>query len=146
MNFFRHPSLRQRVTLALAATFVFGLVASAALFLFGHDLLFRLWGSYSSSPALGRNLECLWHRNTLDCYRPFSSAVHVWAVVALAVVALLAVVAWWLLAGRTLRPLWQTVQTVRQLGPDNLRQRIRMTGSSDVLKELADALGVSEPA
>ena len=139
MNLFR-PSLRQRVVLALAAMFAAGLAVGVALLGFGHDLLFRLWGSYSSNPRLGRNLECIWHKNFLWCYRPFSSTVHLWVVVALAVVALLAVFAWWLLAGRTLRPLSQTVQSVRQLGPDNLRQRIRMTGSSDVLKELADAL------
>ncbi len=135
MNPFR-PSLRQRVALALAAMFGVGFVAGVGLLAFGHDLLFRLWGSYTRRPGL----ECLWHKGSLTCYRPFSSTTHTWVLVALVAVVLLAAWAWWVVAGRTLRPLSQTVQTVRQLGPQNLRQRIRMTGSADVLKELADAL------
>jgi signal transduction histidine kinase len=134
VNLFR-PSLRQRVVLALAGMFAAGFAVGAVLLGFGHDLLFRLFGSYSTGDG-----ECLWHRGTVNCYRPFSSTIHTWVLVALVAVVLLAVFAWWLLAGRTLRPLSQTVETVRQLGPDNLRQRIRMAGSSDVLKELADAL------
>jgi len=138
VNLFRRLSLRQRVLLALTAVFAAGIATGVALISFGHDLLFRLWGSYTF--PRGANYECFWQRGTRQCYSPFSFAVHVWAMVALAAVALLAVVAWWLVAGRTLRPLSETVQSVRQLGPDNLRQRIRMTGSTDVLKELADAL------
>jgi signal transduction histidine kinase len=43
----------------------------------------------------------------------------------------------WLVAGWMLRPI---AETVRRLGPQNLGQRIRLTGGSDALKELADAL------
>jgi signal transduction histidine kinase len=44
-------------------------------------------------------------------------------------------------AGGLLRPVSATAQTVRQLGPQNLGQRIRMdAGAGDPLKELADAL------
>lgn len=135
MNPFR-PSLRQRIALALAATFVIGFVLGSAIFAFARDLLFRLWGSYSS--PLGK--ECIWHTRTATCYRPLPAAIHTWALVALIAAALLIAWAWWVVAGRTLRPLSRTVQTVRQLGPQNLRQRVRMTGSADVLKELADAL------
>jgi signal transduction histidine kinase len=134
VNLFRRPSLRQRVALALAAMFVAGFVLAVGLIAFGHDLIFRLWGSYTHS------VECFWRRGSVTCHRPLSSSTHLWYLVGLAAAVLLAALVWWLLAGRTLRPLSQTVQTVRQLGPDNLRQRIRMTGSSDVLKELADAL------
>jgi signal transduction histidine kinase len=133
VNLFR-PSLRQRVALALATMFGVGFVAGVGLLAFGHDLLFRLWGSYTN------HVECFWHKGSVRCYRPFSSTTHTWVLVALVAVVLLAGWAWWVVAGRTLRPLSQTVQTVRQLGPQNLRQRIRMTGSADVLKELADAL------
>jgi signal transduction histidine kinase len=140
MNPFR-PSLRQRVVLALAATFVIGLVLGSAVFAFARELVFRLWGSYSSP----RGRECFLHIYpdtpiTRTCYTPFTTAVHVWVLAALIAAALLVMWVWWLLAGSTLRPLSQTVQTVRQLGPQNLRQRVRMTGSADVLKELADAL------
>jgi signal transduction histidine kinase len=54
----------------------------------------------------------------------------------------IALLAWisWAAAGRALQPLSATAQTVRQLGPQNLGQRIRLTGAADPLKELADAL------
>jgi signal transduction histidine kinase len=47
---------------------------------------------------------------------------------------------WWYLAGQLLRPLSATAQAVRQLGPQNLGQRIRMTGVADPLRDLADAI------
>ena len=133
MNFFR-PSLRQRVALALGAMFAAGFLTAAIIIAFGHELIFRLWGSYT------HGTECFWTRGLPFCHRPLSSSTHLWYLVGVAAAVLLAALIWWLVAGRTLRPLSQTVQTVRQLGPENLRQRIRMTGSADVLKELADAL------
>jgi signal transduction histidine kinase len=135
VNPFR-PSLRQRTALALAAVFAAGFAAGLGFFTFGRELFFRLWGSYTQPQ--GR--ECFWHNGSRICHGPFSSAIHIWVLVALVAVVLLAAWAWWIVAGRTLLPLSQTVQTVRELGPQNLRQRIRMTGSADVLKELADAL------
>jgi signal transduction histidine kinase len=113
-----------------------GFVAGVGLLTFGRELFFRLFGSYNSP----RGQECFWHGFGRICHRPLSATTHTWVLVALVAVALLAAWAWWAVAGRTLRPLAQTVQTVRQLSPQNLRQRIRMTGSADVLKELADAL------
>jgi signal transduction histidine kinase len=47
---------------------------------------------------------------------------------------------WWLFAGWALRPLWDTAQTVRRLGPQNLGQRIRLVSGTDSFKELADAI------
>jgi signal transduction histidine kinase len=46
----------------------------------------------------------------------------------------------WIVAGRLLGQLSATADTVRQLGPQNLGQRIRMTGAADPLKNLADAI------
>ena len=46
----------------------------------------------------------------------------------------------WFWAGRLLTPLTDTAQTVRQLGPQNLGQRIRRGGPPDALRELADAI------
>lgn len=46
----------------------------------------------------------------------------------------------WIVAGRLLGQLSATAETVRQLGPQNLGQRIRMTGAADPLKNLADAI------
>jgi len=57
-------------------------------------------------------------------------------------VILLALTAWswWLLAGWALRPLRDTAETVRRLGPQNLGQRIRLASGTDPFKELADAM------
>jgi signal transduction histidine kinase len=116
--------------------FVAGFAAALGFNAFGHDFFFRLWGSYTRPPGS----ECFWHKGSRLCYGPLSPTAHTWAPLALAAVVLLAAWASWTVAGRTLAPLAQMVQTVRQLGPQNLRQRIRMTGSADVLKGLADAL------
>ena len=47
---------------------------------------------------------------------------------------------WWFLAAWALRPLSATAETVRRLGPQNLGQRIQLSGGADALKELADAI------
>ena len=57
-----------------------------------------------------------------------------------AIVLALAPWGWWFVSGQLLRPLSATTQTVRQLGPQNLGQRIRMTAGPDPLRELADAI------
>jgi signal transduction histidine kinase len=57
-----------------------------------------------------------------------------------AVVLALAPWGLWFVSGLLLRPLSATTQAVRQLGPQNLGQRIRMTGGADPLRELADAI------
>src|SRR5262249_49808335 len=136
VNPFR-PSLRQRVALALAVMFVLGLVLGFGGLALAPRLIFPLWGSYTPPPGSGCPFQS--PVRPPACYRPFSTATHAWVLAGLAAAVLLAAWGWWALAGRTLRPLSRTVQTVRQLGPQNLRQRIRMTGSADVLKELADA-------
>jgi signal transduction histidine kinase len=62
--------------------------------------------------------------------------------VAVLIVAGLAAAAWswWLLAGRMVRPLLTTTEVIRRVGPQNLGERIRMTGRGSELTELADAL------
>ena len=63
-----------------------------------------------------------------------------WAVLVFLLILLAAIVAGcWAAAGRLLAPLSETAETVRQLGPQNLGQRIRLGGSPDALRELADA-------
>ena len=53
---------------------------------------------------------------------------------------MLVVCGWWFLAAWALRPLSATAETVRRLGPQNLGQRIQLSGGADALKELADAI------
>jgi signal transduction histidine kinase len=47
---------------------------------------------------------------------------------------------WWFLTGQLLRPLRAAADAVRRVGPQNLAQRVGMTGATDELKELTDAL------
>jgi signal transduction histidine kinase len=90
------------------------------------------WGQCtvtSNFPAFPSNIEC--------AYAPTATIVTL--LVATAILAL-TVWSWWLVAGWALRPLSATAETVRRLGPQNLGQRIQLTGGADALKELADAL------
>jgi signal transduction histidine kinase len=129
------PSLRRRIALALAATSVLGyFVIMLAVNMITNDI-----AAGNGGACIGSNFGWLYSSYTCpDTYATFAPRVLLVA----AVVAILALAAWgwWLAAARVLRPLSATAETVRQLGPQNLGQRIRMTGSGDALKELADAL------
>jgi signal transduction histidine kinase len=132
---YARPSLRRRVTVALAAVFAAGYVILAAAL----NVISRLWYSFHPfhfergfTPGLFSGFVYA---------QPFSTPAQV-LIVVLFLPALL-LVGWviWMLAGGLLRPLSVTAQAVRQLGPQNLGQRIRMGGrAGDPLKELADAL------
>jgi signal transduction histidine kinase len=68
--------------------------------------------------------------------------VGIRVVVLLVIAAGLAVSvwSWWFLSGRLVRPLLTATEAVRRVGPQNLGQRVGMTGRADELKNLADAL------
>ena len=57
-----------------------------------------------------------------------------------AIVLVLLVWSWWLVAGLVLQPLAATAETVRRLGPQNLGQRIRLISGPDPYKALTDAI------
>jgi signal transduction histidine kinase len=152
------PSLRRRVAVALAAMLVLGYVVLAAV----QNVISRLWFSFhwfddksslcpsNTSRPFGPPVGPATFR---PCWSftsglfggsvfadPLSTGTQVLIVVLLLPALILAGWALWILAGRLLRPLSATAQTVRQLGPQNLGQRIRMGGAGDPLKKLADAL------
>jgi signal transduction histidine kinase len=60
------------------------------------------------------------------------------SLIALAIVAVVAGVLGWLIAGRVLRPLRDITATARRLSTDNLDERIGLRGPRDELSELAD--------
>lgn len=60
------------------------------------------------------------------------------SMIALAIVAVVAGVLGWLVAGRVLRPLRDITSTARRLSTQNLGERINLRGPDDELKELAD--------
>lgn len=60
------------------------------------------------------------------------------SAVALVVLAVVAVVAGWWVAGRVLRPVHQITETARRLSLSNLNERIALTGPRDEFTDLAD--------
>jgi signal transduction histidine kinase len=62
------------------------------------------------------------------------------SAIALAVMAVLSVVAGWLVAGRILRPLRAMTAATRQISEDDLNRRLAMPGPGDELKDLADTI------
>jgi signal transduction histidine kinase len=133
------PSLRRRLTVAMAATFILGYVVLAAAL----NVIVRLWYSFHWFHYIPPNGETF--RPGLFSgpvfAGPFSTRTQVLIVVLILPALLLAGWALWIAAGGLLRPLSATAQTVRRLGPQNLGQRISMGGGAgDPLKELADAL------
>ena len=60
--------------------------------------------------------------------------------IALAIVALLAVMAGWLVAGRILRPVRTITRTARRISSTSLHERLAIAGPADELKELGDTL------
>jgi signal transduction histidine kinase len=127
------PSLRRRLSLALAATSIAGYIfVATALW-----VILRDWSSFQGpyyqcfTPGLYSGTEC-----------GESFSVPLRLLLAVLVLAALVLAGWtlWIVAGRLLGQLSETADTVRQLGPQNLGQRIRMTGAADPLKNLADAI------
>ena len=62
------------------------------------------------------------------------------SVIALAIVAVLALLAGWLVAGRMLRPIRTITRTARRISSTSLHERLALDGPQDELKELGDTL------
>jgi signal transduction histidine kinase len=60
------------------------------------------------------------------------------SAVALGLMAIIAVLLGWLMAGRVLQPVHQITATARRLSRETLHERIGLTGPDDEMKELAD--------
>jgi signal transduction histidine kinase len=60
--------------------------------------------------------------------------------IALAIVAVLAVLAGWLVAGRMLQPIRTITRTARRISSASLHERLALDGPQDELKELGDTL------
>ena len=60
--------------------------------------------------------------------------------IALGIVAVLALLAGWLVAGRMLRPIRIITRTARRISSTSLRERLALDGPDDELKELGDTL------
>lgn len=62
------------------------------------------------------------------------------SAIALGIVAVLALLAGWLVAGRMLRPIRTITRTARRISSTSLHERLALDGPRDELKELADTL------
>jgi hypothetical protein len=62
------------------------------------------------------------------------------SLMALGIMAVVAGVLGWVLAGRALRPLRTITATARRISEDNLDERLAFTGPQDELKDLADTI------
>ncbi len=135
------PSLRRRVTAALAGTLVPGYFVTLGTWNTIHNVYdsFRA-GVYSCRSGQVPFLPNVTSGGNPTCAPDYEAPTRVWILLGL--IAVLALIVWilWIVAGWTLQPLSATAATVRQFGPENLGLRIRMTGAAGPLKELADAL------
>ena len=129
-------SLRRRLAVALVVALPAGWLAVMAV----GDTISNLIhsASYSFDPCYGFHVP-VWPPPQGTC-APYSTS-SLWGVLVFLLILLAAIVAGcWAAAGRLLAPLSETAETVRQLGPQNLGQRIRLGGSPDALRELTDAI------
>jgi signal transduction histidine kinase len=62
------------------------------------------------------------------------------SAIALGIVAVVALLAGWLVAGRMLRPIRTITHTARRISSTSLHERLALTGPQDELKELGDTL------
>jgi hypothetical protein len=62
------------------------------------------------------------------------------SLIALGIMAVVAALLGWLLAGRALRPLRVITATARRISEDNLDERLAFSGPQDELKDLADTI------
>ena len=129
------PSLRRRVGAALAAMSLTGCIvlggsAETVYNLFvGEDYQAGCGGVQAAFPALPGGEHCY-----------FVPAAVTFGVILMLVALAGMAWGWWLLAGWALRPLRDTAETIRRLGPQNIGQRIGLTSADDAFKELADAI------
>jgi len=119
--------------LALAATAIAGYIAITGAL----NAILRVWFSFTNP---GGGCFTIAPFSGAACVGPISTQNELLIVVLFLPALMLAGWVCWFVAGRLLRPLSVTARTVHQLGPQNLGQRIRMTGAADPMKELADAL------
>jgi signal transduction histidine kinase len=128
-------SLRRRLAAALVVTLAAGWLVVMAV----ADIIWNVIQSvtYSFNQCYGFHVP-VWPPPG-NC-APYSTSSR-WALLVFLVFFLAGVIAGcWAAAGRLLAPLAQTAETVRQLGPQNLGQRIRLGGAPDSLRDLTDAI------
>ena len=97
----------------------------------GGTLKYRPGESFQAADL--RSVQQAVNQSTLDTLRNYS-------FIALAVIAMIAAVVGWVVAGRLLRPIGQITATANRLRANDLSERINADGPADELRTLADTL------
>ncbi len=130
------PSLRRRLGAALAIMSLIGFLGIAGSGETIHNVFFNDGAQYCE--GIQRELPAL--PSPAGGCISYSDSARVTSVIIMIAGLALMIWSWWLLAGWALGPLSATAETVRRLGPQNLGQRIGLSGGDDQFKELADAI------
>jgi signal transduction histidine kinase len=133
------PTIRWRLTLLYSTLF---LVCGAALLAITYVLFEHFAYDYPSKPsgnppaAASLKLE-----SVLSGQRPvYVHALLVQSVIALAIMAVVAGVLGWVVAGRALAPLRTITATTERISDTNLHERLALPGPRDELRVLADTI------
>ena len=122
-------SLRTRITLVCLMWFAVG----AVLYRYTQEYLRLWWNSTISGNA------CRIELRTVNC-EPWSVSARVYFGAAVLVGAVVLVLLIRVTTRVIVRPLVDMTETVRELGPQNLGQRIRHRGPRDEVRKLSDTL------
>lgn len=100
-----------------------------------------VFGASRQTPVSGTQIRLV--RNALAGFRTQQHSIDVhqliiFSAIAIAIMALIAVVLGWLMAGRVLRPVRTITTAARDISVLNLHERLRLRGPDDELKELGD--------
>jgi signal transduction histidine kinase len=140
--------VRTRLTLLYSGLFV---LCGAALLTITYllvsntrrDLVFRSFDAAGEPLPQPTGFDDFAEHARAEAERQHQATVHsllVYSGVALAIMAVLALVLGWLMAGRILRPLRTMITSIQRISARNVHDRLAATGPQDELKDLSDTV------
>jgi signal transduction histidine kinase len=136
-----HPTVRWRLTLLYSLLFLICGVAMLAITYW----LFTNFAFEAPKPGIAPDGRAsptslavsyaLYHERTVGLHR-----LQIWSGIALAIMALIAGVLGWVVAGRVLAPLRTIIAATERITDTNLHERLAMPGPRDELRLLADTI------
>jgi signal transduction histidine kinase len=144
-----HGTVRARLTLLYSGLFV---LCGAALLTITYllvsntrrNLVFRSYnGAAGDPPPTLTQIDDVAEHARAEAERQHQETLHsllVYSGVALAIMAVLALVLGWLMAGRILRPLRTMITSIQRISGRNVHDRLSATGPRDELRDLSDTV------
>lgn len=129
--------LKARITLLGVTCFVAGIAVIILARPFFRDLAASM---FSHRTVCTDRYDFFGEEGWYPCTTPWSSSTQVLAVAGIVAGFVVVVLLVRAMAGRMLRPVRAMTDTVRELGPQNLGQRVGIRGASGELRRLAAAL------